>query len=202
MPGVGPVLGLRDRKKQQTRERLEAAAVRLFAAEGYDQVTVDGIAAEAGVSARTFFRYFGSKEDVLLGDDAERLDRLERELTSRPPDEDPLTAVRLAVLSIANDYTGSTSQLVARTQLAASAPSVRGRWLGLQENWETTIARVVAARLGVDPATDLRPRLIGAAAVAALRVAIDTWLADGGEASLPSLADTALRLVWSSDAGT
>ena len=189
--------GLRERKKQRTRSELEAAALRLFTERGFDAVTVDDIAAAADVSARTFFRHFGSKDDLLLIDYRERLDALRAALEKRPADENPLTAVRHAIIALAHDYESEKDSLFLRSRLMAETPSLVGRSLEIQQQWEAALAETVAARLGVDPATDMRPSLVGACAVAALRVAVNTWLADDGRGHLPSMVEAALLLVAS-----
>ena len=187
--------GLRERKKERTKTELAAAALRLFAERGFDAVTVDDIAAAVDVSPRTFFRHFGSKEDVLLRDHGEQLARLVDELAERPGNESPLTAVRLAIIAVAKAYANSGEELFVRTRLMVDTPSLLGRSLELQQSWEQVIAEAVAARLSIAVDDDLRPRLVGACAVAALRVATDAWLAAGGHADLPELVDAALLLI-------
>ncbi|HEX7166934.1 MAG TPA: TetR family transcriptional regulator [Acidimicrobiales bacterium] len=191
---MGPATGARARRKQETKDALEAAALALFSERGFEQVTVEDIAAAADVSARTFFRHFGSKDDVLFADNADRLRHLEEELAARPPEESALTAVRQAVLAVAHQYAHDDARLLLRSRLLRETPSLRGRALDLQAEWEHVIARAVAARLGVDD-DDLRPRLLGACAVAGLRVVLETWLDQGGKADLPTLVAAAMRLV-------
>ena len=118
--------GLRARKKQRTKADLERAAMRLFAERGFDAVTVDDIAAAVDVSARTFFRHFGSKDDVLMSFHRERLDRLRKQLASRPGDESPLVAVRQAMVAMAEDYEADKEDLFLRTRLMADTPSLVG----------------------------------------------------------------------------
>ena len=200
---------LRERKKLRTRDELEAAALGLFSERGFDAVTVDDIAAAADVSPRTFFRHFRSKEDVLFRDNEERLGRLRAELAKRPLDESPLTAVRLAILGLAEEYETGKEAMFLRTSVMAQTPSLIGRNLHLQQEWEAAIANAVAVRIGVDVDGDLRPRLVAACALGALRVAADAWLAGKGRGHLPTLVDAALQLVagggdasrWASGAG-
>lgn len=195
-PGVPDrELPLRERKKRQTRSGLEDAALRLFAAHGFDNVTVEDIAAAAEVSARTFFRHFRSKDDVLFRDNEERLARLRDRLTHGPPGENPLTAVRFAVVALAEDYETARDALFVRTRVMAETPSLVGRNLHLQHEWEDVIARAVADRLDVAVDHDLRPRLVAACAMAAFRVASDAWLASGGKSHLPTMVDAAMQLV-------
>ena len=206
---LGDVPSLRERKKLRTQDGLEAAALRLFSERGFDAVTVDDIAAAAEVSPRTFFRHFRSKEDVVFRDNEERLERLKQELSHRPPDESPLTAVRLGILALAEDYEVAKEAMFLRTSVMAETPSLLGRNLHLQQEWEAAIAEAVAERIGVAAAADLRPRLVAACALAALRVASDAWLAGKGKAHLPTLVDAAMQLVagggdpsrWASGAG-
>src|SRR5690349_5284114 len=119
------VLNRREEHKRVTRAALEEAALALFARDGYEQTTVEGIAAEAGVSVRTFFRYFSGKRHVLFGDVAfDRVTRLRRLLASRPVEEDPLESVR--VVLDASDFTDpmELEQIRLRMRLMLDQPSL------------------------------------------------------------------------------
>ncbi|HEX3492577.1 MAG TPA: helix-turn-helix domain-containing protein, partial [Streptosporangiaceae bacterium] len=89
-------VGRRQRKKQQTREALVEAAMELFAAKGYEHTAVREITDEVDVSERTFFRYFASKEDLVLSFVRDGQAAFAAALAARPPEEDPLTAARSA----------------------------------------------------------------------------------------------------------
>src|SRR6478752_210367 len=91
--------GLRERKKEKTRTQLMSIALELFDERGFDEVTVDDIVSAAEVSHRTFYRYFPSKEDVLLGLDQQRIDHFADELRARPTDEPILTSIRRAMVA-------------------------------------------------------------------------------------------------------
>ncbi|MBY8879011.1 TetR family transcriptional regulator [Streptomyces sp. PLK6-54] len=107
--------GLRERKKAQTRRELRAGAARLFADQGFAGTTVADIAAAANVSERTFFRYFDSKEALLLPDGEELFARIGAELAARPPREEPVEAVCAALLAAAGPLAGGSA--------AAAAPA-------------------------------------------------------------------------------
>jgi AcrR family transcriptional regulator len=187
--------GLRERHRRRTEATLEEVALRLFAERGFDVVTVDDIAAEADVSRRTFFRYFASKEDVLLSDHPRRLGELRRALGGRPDGEPPLTALRHAFLSTAGGYEEERESLLNRARLMRETPSLQARSLAHLRLWEEALASMVAERLGVDASVDLRPGVVAASTMAALRVAIDAWLARDGQPHLPTLVAEALDLL-------
>lgn len=189
-----PRPSLRERNKARTREELVDVARRLFAERGFAEVTIDEVADEAGVSRRTFFRYFDSKEDVLLADNAVLLDRLVSGLAARPPSEPVLTSVRTALLGLSEDYEADRERMLVGARIMADAPSVTARALELQVEWEAAIARHVAGRLHADMG-ELVPRVVAASAIAATRAALATWLASGGEGHLIELTGRALELL-------
>ena len=193
--GDGPREGLRERNRRRTATELEQAALRLFTERGYDAVTIDDIAGEAGVSRRTFFRYFATKEDALFSDQPERLAELRQALAARPPDEPPLKAVRVALLSMAGNYEEEKEHLLGRVRIMRGTPALLGRALIYQRSWEDALSELVADRLGVDPLTDPRPGVVAGATMAALRTAITLWLAEQGKTHLPTLAAEALDLL-------
>src|SRR5215468_7264471 len=116
--------GLRERKKQKTRWSIQEHALRLFQEQGYEQTTVDQIAAAAEVSPSTFFRYFKTKEDVVIDDEYDPL--LLRLLAEAPPDQPPVTALRHA-LTVAFQAIGpeEMAQIYQRTKLMMQVPAIR-----------------------------------------------------------------------------
>lgn len=189
------VVDRRRARSLRTREALEEAALRLVVAQGFDTTTIDEIATAAGVSARTFFRHFDTKEDVLLGNQSERIARLRELLTERPVGEPVLTSLREAILSLATDDERRRDYHLIRARIAAEAPSVRARATERRAEWEDVMAEFVSERIGVDPDADLRPRLVAGATVAALRTARDNWIASQGGRHLPELTREALELL-------
>lgn len=190
-----PRPGLRERRKKLTAAELEAAAYRLFGERGFDAVTVDDIAAEADVSRRTFFRYFASKEDVLLADHFVQLARLREAMANRPPDEPIVTALRNALLSMTTDFDERKEKVILRGRLMRDTPSLQARSMVHQKLWEEAMQEMVAERLGVDPVTDLRPGVVSATTLAAMRVAFTNWLSSGCDGDLIALTTEALDLL-------
>lgn len=193
--GDRPRPGLRERRKALTAAELEAAAYRLFGERGFDNVTVDDIAAEADVSRRTFFRYFASKEDVLLADHFVQLARLREAMAARPGDEPIVTALRNALLSLTSDFEERKDKVIIRARLMRDTPSLQARSLVHQKLWEDAMQEMVAERLGVDPVKDLRPGVVAAAALAAMRVAFTIWLTAGCDGDVIALTTEALDLL-------
>ncbi len=193
--GDRPRPGLRERRKALTAAELEAAAYRLFGERGFDNVTVDDIAAEADVSRRTFFRYFASKEDVLLADHFVQLARLREAMAARPPDEPIVTALRNALLSLSGDFEERKEMIIIRGRLMRDTPSLQARSLVHQKLWEDAMQEMVADRLGVDPVKDLRPGVVSAATLAAMRVAFTNWLTAGCCDDLIEMTTEALDLL-------
>src|SRR5512146_1074757 len=118
--------GRRERKKARTRASLREHALRLFREQGYDKTTVEQIAAAAEVSPSTFFRYFPTKEDVVLQDAMDT--RMAEALLRQPPDRAPVTALRAAVRETWETFTAEEwDQVRQASQLSASVPEIRAR---------------------------------------------------------------------------
>jgi AcrR family transcriptional regulator len=156
------------------------ATVRLASRRGWAETTVEDIASAAGVSPRTFFRYFPSKVDALFGDEPERMGAVERALAERKPGEPVLAAVRRGVLEFVTEFMADPQLYVTRARVALEDPELLGPALVRFARFETVVAAAAAQELDADPA-DVRPRLIGAAAAAAIRSTSQTWVARGGE---------------------
>jgi AcrR family transcriptional regulator len=186
---------LRERNKARTRAELEDAAIGLFARHGFDGVTVDDIAAASGVSRRTFFRYFDSKEDVLLAEQGQRLIDLQAAFLARAADEPLVVSVRESLLVIAAAYEAERPVTLVKIRLIFSTPSVMARNLERQVAWEDTLAELVAGRLGVEVNTSLEARVLGTSAIAAMRAGFRVWLDSGGVANLHDVCAEALDIL-------
>lgn len=172
----GQVLNRRETHKRRTRAALESAALELFARLGYEQTTVEEISERAGVSVRTFFRYFSSKRHVLFGDAAyQSISRLGTLLDARPAGEDPLQSVR-AVLD-ATDMTdpAELEQIRVRLQLMRDQPSLVGTYLLISDELRRQIAGFVARRSGRSP-THPYPLTVATVASCAWDVALLAWI--------------------------
>ena len=196
-----PIIGLgrRERKKQQTRDDLVAAAVKLFAERGFDETTTEDIAEAADVSQRTFFRHFPSKEAVLYGDEEAVEAAFRDAIVARPDGEGPVHAVAAAMRTLTEAYAGQLELTLLQAKLAATYPSVSAYSRAVvQRNLERVIITALAERMGVDPVADPRPEVIAGAAISGLRVALRQWVAADGKSDLLGLAAAALTSVTDS----
>jgi AcrR family transcriptional regulator len=187
MSVVPTQVGLRQRKKERTRQELAGAALRLFVERGYEAVRVEDIAAAVDVSERTFFRYFGSKEEALWPDQDERLAEFAAVLAGRPRNEPPVDCLRHAAIASAEGYQAHEGEMLARFRLLTQTPALRGYLLECLEAWEQAAASALLKRIGSRRNGELRCRLLAAATVAAFRVAVITWVASDGQRDLQVL---------------
>jgi AcrR family transcriptional regulator len=168
---------LRERKKARTREALRAHALRLFAEQGYEATTLEQVAAAAEVSPRTLYRYFPTKEDLVVTDDYDPL--LMRLLAVRPADEPDLVAIRNALVEGLVYVDADAEAIVAtRSRLAFGVPSLEARMWAEQMRTVDEIAAALAERAGL-PTPTLTHRVAAAGAVAALVLGVRSWVDDG-----------------------
>jgi AcrR family transcriptional regulator len=188
-------IGRRDRKKAETREALRRAALELALEHGYEQLTVEAITEAADVSVRTFFNYFASKDEALLGSDPQRAELLAAWVAERPPDEPPVAALRAAFAQLAESFAEGQPLWEARMELLRRSPQLWGPLFAGFVVFERSVVEAVAARTGSDPDADLYPGVLAAAAVGAMRVAVAHWRAGGESAPLPELVISAFDLL-------
>ncbi|GAB4586577.1 TetR/AcrR family transcriptional regulator [Nocardia sp. IFM 10818] len=171
-------IGLRERKKRETRLALSLATIRLSVERGWDNVTVEDIAAAANVSVRTFRNYFSSKAEAVASRHLERMEQMAEELLARPESEPLWEAVIAAVLDrFALGQQGEDRaegrEWADGIQLMLGQPAVQSAVLEANAVAERTLAAAVAARTGTDAEHDLYPNLAAAAIGAACSAAID-----------------------------
>jgi AcrR family transcriptional regulator len=189
---MSETIGLRERKKAQTRRALTAAAIRLSIERGSpDRVTVEAISEAADVSPRTFFNYFSSKEDAVLGVDPERRTELRAELELRPAEEAPVEALRAALLSTAEGIDENAELWAHRLQLVREHPTLSAGYVASFADFERGMVEAMAARLGLDPDADLYPAIVVATALTIMRVTVKHWQATDADTPLADLLDVA-----------
>jgi TetR/AcrR family transcriptional regulator, regulator of mycofactocin system len=186
-----PSSGRRGRPPGTSRRELEVIALRLFTAKGFDETTVDQIAAGAGVSRRAFFRYFDSKPDVLWGAFDAEVTTIRALLDEVPAGVPVMEAVRRAVLAANHYRAADVPELRARMSLIGSVPALMANAAVHYDAWERAISDFVARRAG-QPAGSLYPLAVGRATLAACRAAYDRW-ATRADADLTVYLDAALR---------
>jgi AcrR family transcriptional regulator len=190
--------GLRERTKRAVQTEIAAAAMRLFLDRGFEAVTMDEVARAAGVSRRSLFRYFGTKEDLVLGNLADVGEASAAILRDRPAGEPPWAALRAAfeVFVTSPDYSADWAFKIA--DMVHRTPSLRTRRLEKQLNWLDRMVPAIEARL-TGPDAGLRAHAIVASALACLDAATETWLARDGRGDIAQLYDEAVAAVRRSD---
>jgi AcrR family transcriptional regulator len=173
---------------------VSAVAFRLFAEQGFDSTTVDQIAAQAGLSRTTFFRYFGTKEDVVLGNLGELGREIAAALAARPADERPWDSLRRAFDVVTQINTDAPEQALSFVRMLNETPSLRARHWEKTQDWQNLLVPEVSRRIGTETATpqDPRARALVASALACLDAATDAWTACDGTTPLSALVDRAM----------
>ncbi|AUW57274.1 TetR family transcriptional regulator [Sphingobium sp. SCG-1] len=190
--------GLRERKRQETQRRITDAGICLFIEKGIDATTLDEIAAMAGISRRTFFHYFKSKDDILIS--------LQKGLGGmiagriRQADEDalPLDAIRASVIGVCAEV--PADDMVAIDRLMRSSPAVQARKQASYVEQERILFAALSARWP-DPARGMALRLIAMLAIGAIRLATEALSQEGERRSLIELLNAAFDALTSELAG-
>lgn len=188
------VAGLRERKKLETHRALVRAAHDLVTDAGLDGVTVDQIAAAAGVSTRTFFNYFSSKEEAVVALDPTFVAEQVAALRARPVEESPVEALRAALFS----HGGPDETLRRwrhRHELVAGNPRLFALNLATRAAVSAALGEVLAEREGIDPEESARAHMLVAAVLATTYTAIEWWLASDGSRPLTSVVEEAFDLL-------
>jgi AcrR family transcriptional regulator len=166
-------LGLRQRKRSRTFDRIQGEALRLFVARGFDAVTLDDIAHAAEVSRRTLLNYFGTKEEIALSAKADFPRVIAAAVMARPADEPLMEMVENAFIDLARQP--ATDQGRAVALLIHTTPSLRAGDQAKYEAVERLLAQTLAERKGLSP-DDIACRVVAGAAVSILKLATDHWL--------------------------
>ena len=183
-------------RRRSTHEALRQAALKSFARKGFANVTVMELAREAGVTERTFFRHFPTKEAVLFQDYETQLEWLAEALSQRPPSESLFDAVLASVAAFPYDVEVVRQAAIARTELI-SADRIAGHLRVVQSSFARVLTGFVRDRNREVPNIDLGAEVAGSALAAALVVAVENWGRNGCADDLGELVAASLDLVRS-----
>ena len=183
----------RGRPASTTRQDVARVALDLFARQGYDETTVDEIAAAVGISRRTFFRYYESKPDVVWGEFDAELGRLRDRLAEAPDGEPMMDVLRRSVMATNRFGAGELDELRIRMVLIGSVPTLVAHSAVRYEEWCEVVAAFAASRLGGAP-DDLGPQTVARAALGAAMAAFARWARHGSD-DLVEDVDRAFRLL-------
>jgi AcrR family transcriptional regulator len=186
--------GLRERKKQKTRESIQRTALRLFEKQGYEETTIEQIAAAVEISPSTFFNYFPTKEDVVLFD---AYDPVAIRMFLERPREEPLNvSLRKVLESLAAAFERDERMILARGRFFLEVPELRARMWDEIERTQLLIVEMLAARTGRRP-DDYELRVTARIVIAALLEASKEWMRSKGRSGLVELTNRALDVVES-----
>ncbi|PJM91286.1 TetR family transcriptional regulator [Streptomyces sp. CB01373] len=192
-PADRPPMGLRERKKLKTRQAIRTATYALIEEQGYDATTIEQIADRAEVSPSTVFRYFPTKEDIVLTDEYDEI--MLAELRARPVDEpwmDSLRHVMHRALALGMSDEPEVSRL--RARLGVEVPAVRARMMESMSEAGLLIRQAIAARTGLDP-DSLEVRVFAMSLMGGLMEVSLYWAENGCEGELSDLMDQAMDVL-------
>jgi AcrR family transcriptional regulator len=191
-----PLPSLRERTRLAAQQSISEVAMNLFLEEGFGNVTVDQISVAAGISPRSFFRYFATKEDVVLGHLAATGLQLRDALAARPAEEPPWDALRAAFGTLLAEYGKGQDSLRGTTRMLYATPSLRARHLEKQLHWQDLLVPEIARHLGTaSNGKDVRAYAIVASALACLDAAGAAWAVSEDGTPVEEFLDAAIRAV-------
>ncbi|WP_411151985.1 TetR/AcrR family transcriptional regulator [Streptomyces sp. A30] len=185
---------LREQTRSVVRALLTKTALELFATKGYDDTTLEEIAAAAGVSKRTLFNYFRNKEDLALNGLSEQGELIAARLAERPADEDPWASLR-AAFQVLEEMDLTAERRLEMTTLLFGNESLRAGHAEKQARWQDLFAPLIEPRLPDSDHRTLQARAIAAAAITCLQAATEEWMRLGAQADIFDLYDTAVQAI-------
>jgi len=184
----------RELKKERTKQRFIEVARELFVAKGFEGTTVDEIADETGLSRRTFFRYFKTKESVVFPDHERRI-RLFRELLDHfMKDLPPVTATKQALLELANDYMAHKENLLDEFKIVTTTPILMAKDIALDTEYEAAIAEAFVSKTDGNKEARYRATVLAAAIFGSVRATMIIWFSNGCVEDLFELGDITLQM--------
>jgi AcrR family transcriptional regulator len=184
--------GLRERKKQKTKEAIQREAMRLFQEHGYEETTIEEIAEAAEISPSTFFNYFPTKEDVVLYDRYDPI--IASYMLARPSEEPPSVVMNHMFEALGVILDRDRDIILARARMALKVPALRARFWEELERARDMVSGILAARTGRDT-DDFETRVVSMVLIAAAFEAVQEWLQRGGRDNMIDLVNQAMEAV-------
>lgn len=178
---------VRTKKKLATRRALIAAAQRRFHRDGFERSTIEDICADAGVSRRTFFRYFDSKEALAFPHRDDRLQRFLELLDASFADGNPFDGLRRIAMTFAREYSAKRGQLIQQQKLIDAVPNLAAREHEIDRDWEQALTAAFLPRLSADPDAECRARVLAGATIGVIRATMRYWFDHDGKPDLAKL---------------
>jgi len=172
------VEGLRERKRRETAQRIADVALRLFLANGYEATTLDAITAAAGISRRTFFYYYKSKDDILISMQAGLGETIAAGVRDEPADRRPLDAVRDVMIRASAAY--PAEDMIAIDRLMRSSDVVMARKQASYVEHERTVYEALREKFS-PPGSETSLRIVAMVAIGAMRLALEAFNRDHGK---------------------
>jgi AcrR family transcriptional regulator len=166
---------LQQRKREVVREAISHAAWRLFAVHGYEETTVEEVARAAGISPRTFFRYFSSKEDIVVGTSDALTEDFLKAFAARPVDEAPIVSIQRALRTVLESRFHDPEEGRAIIRLLRESRTLRRAMLERHARMEERLAALIGQRTGTNPRRDATPALLAFVARALMDTAFNVW---------------------------
>jgi AcrR family transcriptional regulator len=190
----GEPVPVRERARRAMRAELALLAQDLFAEKGYDETTLEDLVAAAGISKRTFFRYFASKDDLVLDKHDAWTGKLVEAFSARPAGEPVWESLRRAFDVVVDSFGDQTelSRTLAMEKVIRSHPALAAGELERISRAQDQLAELVGHRLGTSAAGDPRPAALAGAALSCVLAAKQVWLAGDQVRSFPELLDEAM----------
>ncbi|MDY7231710.1 TetR family transcriptional regulator [Hyalangium rubrum] len=183
---------LQERKQRLVRANIAELALAPLIERGFDAVTIDDLAKAAGISRRTFFRYFATKEEVVTSEFDEAGTSLLAAFRLRPRDEQPLLSLRFAIGSVIERLASAPERTRALMRLIRRTPSLRGRFLVTQDEWRDQLTAAIVERLPRGPKSPMLARLTATVSMGAVDAAMTTW-AESNDRDISAVADEAFE---------
>ena len=184
--------GLRERRKEAIRQEVSQAGIKLFLKQGFEKTTIDEIVGPLGISRRTFFRHFETKEDLVFVWYEDLTKKLVTACAARPSEETPYEAVCAALRGLLELYDANPKWAKKMVKLASETPALVGKSHEKRAMWGRALAATIAKRMDKSPERDLYAEIIASTAINAFALSVDTWYAEGGTRDLRATVNAGL----------